>query len=391
MVDFEYIALTLSSMTSIPIRLYREGSFVKVCHSVKFRPDLALLEEPNIFRSTAAVSYYMTPECLIYGLFRAKDAPVCLVLGPVSHIPIDRVTAQNILRSIGESPARAGELMQYLKTIPSYPLNNFLQILCSLAYMINGEKLDVADFLLEDVPAPSPPIPERSPHEFPKEQEGHNTYGLEQTLLSLVEYGRPEELEAFFRMPVTGRPGTMAHDALRQQKNLIIVTATLYSRAAIRGGLDYETALSLSDMYIQKAELLNDYETLFRMMSQMILDYARRVQRVKCMDSPRSLVRSVRQYILSHIHEKITTEDLARALGRNRSYLSTSFQEETGMTLTDFIARTRIDEAKRLLTVTDKPLKDIACQLGFSSQSYFQNVFKKLEGITPAAYRSGRK
>ncbi len=387
MLDYEYMALNLANLAAVPVRLYRQGKFVGVYHTNKFKPDLAIIEEPNIFKSKASVSYYLTPEFLLYGLFRVKEDPVCMVLGPVSQLPVDRKTAQQILLSIGESPARYAELQHYLGSIPSYPLSNFLQILCSIAYSVNGERISVGELLMPEVAGPLPDMPMPMPQ---AETQGHNTYDLEVTLLSYIEHGRPDELEQLYRMPVTGRAGTMAQDALRQQKNLIVVTATLASRAAIRGGMDPETALTLSDVYIQKAELINSYEGLIALSTQLTLDYANRVADLRCGDSNRKLIRSVRQYILSHIDQKITTEALAEAVGRSRSYLSTFFKEETGFGLSDYITRTKIEEARRLLRATDKPLRAIGDHLGFSSQSHFQNVFKKVTGVTPLEYRTGK-
>ncbi len=385
MIDYPYMALTLANLSSIPVRLYRDGSFTGLFHSSKFKPDLALLEEPNIFKNTASVSYYMTEEFLFYGLFRVKNEDVSMVLGPVAQIPVDRAAAKRILLSIGESPARVQELLSYLRTIPSYPLRNFLQILCSFAYFLNGEKLSVGDILLEDLPELG--IGEQAPAPAEDRSTGHNTYALEQMLLSCIEHGRPEELETLFKLPATGRAGTMAQDALRQQKNLLIVTATLCSRAAIRGGLDPEAAFALSDLYIQKAELLGSYEGLSKLSLQMTLDYARRVADLQCGDTGRRIIRDARQHILRHINERITTEQLAAAVGRNRTYLCACFKEETGMSVNDYITRIKMDEAKRLLQFTGKPLHAIAEHLGYSSQSYFQNVFKKTVGATPMAYR----
>ena len=51
----------------------------------------------------------------------------------------------------------------------------------------------------------------------------------------------------------------------------------------------------------------------------------------------------------------------------------------------------KVVEAKRLLEISDKSLEQIAAYLGFSSQSHFQNAFRKHTGITPGAYRSQRK
>ncbi len=385
------MARSLANLSSIPVRLYRDGKFAGLFHNSKFKPDLAILEEPNIFRSKASVSYYMTEEFLIYGLFRVKREDVAMVLGPIAQLPVDRARAGRILLSIGESPARIQELQNYLRSIPTYPLRNFLQILCTFAYFLNEEKWTIGDLLLEDLPDPPLDIPQEPPQTQPEYQTSHNTYDLEKELLSYIEHGRPDALEQLFQMPATGRAGTMAHDTLRQQKNLLIVIATLSSRAAIRGGMDPEAAFGLSDVYIQKAELMNSYEGLTKLYAQITMDYAKKVADLQCGEHSRKLIRAARQYVLEHINTRITTEELARALGRNRSYLCAYFKEETGMTVNDYITGIKMDEARRLLRYSKKPLREIAEQLGYSSQSYFQNVFKKVVGMTPLAYRTGQQ
>ncbi len=385
MLDHAYMALTLANLSSIPVRLYRDGKFTGLFHSSKFKPDLAILEEPNIFSSTASVSYYMTEEFLFYGLFRLKNEDVAMVLGPVAQLPVDRARAGRILLSIGESPSRAAELQTYLRSIPSYPLRNFLQILCAFAYFLNGEKLSIGDTLASELALPESDALPRQADTPPTA--GHNTYALEQQLLSCITHGRPDEMEKLFQLPATGRAGTMAQDTVRQQKNLLIVTATLSSRAAIQGGLDPETAFGLSDLYIQKAELMGSIEGLMKLSAQMTMDYARRVAQLQCGDTNRKIIRDVRQYILEHIHERITTQQLAEAVARNRTYLCACFQEETGLSLGAYITQIKLNEAKRLLQVTDKPLHAIAEHLGYATQSYFQKVFKKHVGTTPLEYR----
>ena len=57
------------------------------------------------------------------------------------------------------------------------------------------------------------------------------------------------------------------------------------------------------------------------------------------------------------------------------------------MTVNEFITKMKIDEAKRLLEHTDRPISAISEALAYSSQSYFQNVFKKVTGMTPNEFR----
>jgi AraC-like DNA-binding protein len=384
--DYSYLANALSTLAALPVRLYRNGHFCGLYHHTKFKPDLAILEEPNIFRSEENVSYYMDENFLYYGLFRMKKDDAALLIGPVSRLPVTTHTAAVILRAMGEPASRAKELRDYFSTIPSYPLRTFLQILCTVNYFINGEKTDVGQLLLgEDLTLPEPPVAQQAP-----DAELHNTMDFEEVMLSHVEHGRTADIEAMFRGAAAGRAGTMASDTLRQQKNLLICTATLVTRAAIRGGLNREQAFALSDLYIQKAELMTDPLSLTRLNAQMVLDFTRRVEAEQTGIHHSKLVRKVRDYVLSHLSQPITTAELSKAAGMNRTYLCKLLSSETGLTVNQYVMHLKMAEAKRLMDLTPKTISEIADYLGFSSQSYFQKVFKKQTGLTPLAYRTGK-
>lgn len=138
-IDYEYLAASLSSLAGLPVRLYRDGEFAGLYHHTKFKPDLAILEEEHIFANPGNVSYYMDENFLYYGLFRAERRAVALIIGPVAHSPVNHTLAVRILRAMGENIGRAGELTDYFSAIPAYPLRNFLQILCTVNYFLNGE------------------------------------------------------------------------------------------------------------------------------------------------------------------------------------------------------------------------------------------------------------
>ena len=382
--DYGYLAYSLSSLAGLPVRLYQNGTFQGFYHHTKFKPDLAIWEEPNIFKSQDSVSYYMDESFLYYGLFRVKKDAVALLIGPVSQTPVNAAAAVKILRSMGEPTSRTKELVDYFSTIPGYPLRTFLQILCTVNYFINGEKRDVAQLLLgEEVSLPEQPAPQ---HAY--ETQMHNTMDFERIMLSHVEHGRTADMEAMFRGVAAGQAGTMASDTLRQQKNLLICVATLVTRAAIRGGLNWEQAFALSDMYIQKAELMTDVLSLTRLNAQMVLDFTERVAAEKIGIHHAALVRKARDYILSHIGELVTTEALSRELGMNRTYLCKLFAEETGLTIKQYVTQIKMEEAIRLMDITSKSTAEIAEYLGYSSQSHFQRVFKMHTGMTPGEYRS---
>ena len=101
--------------------------------------------------------------------------------------------------------------------------------------------------------------------------------------------------------------------------------------------------------------------------------------------SPR-LVRMM-TYIEEHLTEKIELADIADYVGISRTYASAVFREELGLTISEFILKERLLEAKRMLRDTDLTVANIADRLAFCSQSYFTKNFTEAEGMTPVEYR----
>lgn len=161
----------------------------------------------------------------------------------------------------------------------------------------------------------------------------------------------------------------------------------VYSTYAVSGGLDYDTAMTLADYYIQRAEMASDRNTLMILHKNMLKTYTRMVAEKRSNNAESALVNKVRIYVEGHLTEKISGQALAEALGLNRAYLSAQFKRETAIELNEYIHRMKIDEASRLLVVTDMPIAAVATRLGFSSQSYFQSIFKKVTGMNPSEYR----
>lgn len=78
---------------------------------------------------------------------------------------------------------------------------------------------------------------------------------------------------------------------------------------------------------------------------------------------------------------------MAEAAGLCESHFKAMFKKVTGIPPADYIARKRVDHAKKLLAQTDKSVTDLAFACGFSSSQYFATVFKRYAGVTPSAFR----
>ena len=84
-----------------------------------------------------------------------------------------------------------------------------------------------------------------------------------------------------------------------------------------------------------------------------------------------------------------TREKMAELLGTNRTYLSQTINEQTGLTFTHYMNKYRIEEARRILAdpQDDTPIKAIAADLGFSSVTTFYTLFKAAVRMSPDQYR----
>lgn len=93
------------------------------------------------------------------------------------------------------------------------------------------------------------------------------------------------------------------------------------------------------------------------------------------------------QYISMNYDQDLTLDSIARYLYVNPSYLSHVFRKVTGDTLTAYINKRRIHQARYYLSSTTLRITRIAELVGFNSAPYFNVVFKTYEGCTPQAYR----
>ncbi len=391
--DLHYLCTVIGNLSGIPIRLYDGKELVFYYSFVKLPKDPVELCRDDIGQIKESVGYYATKRFNYYGIVNFDTQKI--IIGPTRQTANTDQELRAMAFQLDVPPEETEDFVIGMKSIIRMPLESVMQILCTLNYVLNGEKLtlqDIAIYDSEQTIISKDSIARRDAQAYTTDnvpvQDVHNTFELEQTVMTIVRKGDTAALREWVRSAPAVRGGIVAAEQLRQQKNTFIVSATLASRAAIRGGVDVDEAFSLSDAYIQKCELLNSPDKIMNLQYHMILEFTQRVERIRLGKRPAKLVRDVANYIQHHLSEPITVEDIARELYLSRPYLSRKFIEETGESLTDFILKEKTEEAKRLLRYSDKSLTAIGNYLGFSSQGHFSRVFKKYTGCTPGEYRA---
>lgn len=104
-------------------------------------------------------------------------------------------------------------------------------------------------------------------------------------------------------------------------------------------------------------------------------------------ESNSPLTTKVIKYIDEHYKEEIRLKDIAAATKISIYYLSHVFKADVGFSPMQYVILRRIGEAQSLLINTDLNITHVATIVGYNNSNYFQNVFRKLFGITPGEYR----
>ncbi len=94
-------------------------------------------------------------------------------------------------------------------------------------------------------------------------------------------------------------------------------------------------------------------------------------------------------YIAQHYLEKISVDDIGKAVGLHPNYAMSLFQKTFGTTLVDYLTHHRVSHAQRLLATTDEKIVDVAFGSGFASISRFNEAFRRICGCSPREYRVG--
>lgn len=93
------------------------------------------------------------------------------------------------------------------------------------------------------------------------------------------------------------------------------------------------------------------------------------------------------RYIRKHIHEPITIDELTQLCFLSKDHFIRLFKKEMLTTPTQYINQKKIERAQLILLTSNQSIKDIAYNLSFEDVSYFNRLFKKYTGVTPAKYK----
>ena len=307
-----------------------------------------------------------------------------LVIGPIRMGELTESDIDALMAKFELPKALRDHISRFLLGTPVMPHENFLMLLSLFNLALNGSVVPISDILAG---GPLKDTPKEDYIDTVDIVQPRTSGEYEETIRYLIRNGMVDEIEKLRFENYQGVVGQLGPSQMRSLKNSLIILNSMCLRAAISGGLDTETAYTLGELYVQRIENTQTLTELGKLSQTIKRDYCRRVKQLSAPKIDNLYVLRSAEYVQKHIYERVTARELAEKAGISPEYLSTLFSEHLKCSIPQYIARQKILEAKKLLRFTEKPLSEIAALLNFSSQSYFQAQFKKIRGITPAAYR----
>lgn len=214
----------------------------------------------------------------------------------------------------------------------------------------------------------------------------HSPFFLEQKVCRCITEGKEQQAIEKLKQINNLNRATLAEEPIRSLKNSLIASCTLFTRAAINGGISPDDAFTLSDSYIQEIERTDSILVLNTLEEKMVRGFSSMIKTINLFRYSKTILYVI-QYINDHITEKLAVPKLAELVYVHPNYLSSLFKKETGKSISDYIKSRRVEEAKYFIRYSSSSFADIAEFYRFSSQSHFIKVFKDCTGMTPGQYK----
>lgn len=162
--------------------------------------------------------------------------------------------------------------------------------------------------------------------------------------------------------------------------------------------IKFELLLFLQENYLNQEELwteeLMEKELLIHQSRKKCLEWElEAIERTQVVWQNRTqendTIGAIKKYIQENLENRITRELIAEKIHFSGDYISRIFKKETGISLNEYITEQKVEYAKQLIREENESIGNIAVRLGYSSFSYFSDIFKRNTGCLPSEYKKG--
>ena len=147
-IDLEYLCRVIGNLAGIPIRIYHQQQQVYFYSVVDFPADPVLPYLNNVFTITDQIGYFTTPYFNYYGIVRSGEYSI--VIGPSRQTQMSDRDMRELAFACDVPSAHTEEFISAMKSLVQMPLGSIVQILCTMNYVLNGEKRSLEDVTIYD-------------------------------------------------------------------------------------------------------------------------------------------------------------------------------------------------------------------------------------------------
>ena len=166
----------------------------------------------------------------------------------------------------------------------------------------------------------------------------------------------------------------------------VIELTSCLTRAAIEDNLLLEPLIECNHAWTERLIEADSLEDMSRALTLALDEFMEGVY-LQGMNRSNKHVQKAMEHIGRHFGQHIALDSLAARLGLSSGRLAHLIKDYTGRTFVQILHEVRVRHAQKLLLHTSKSCTDIAYETGFSDQSYFIRIFRRLTGTTPLRYR----
>lgn len=211
---------------------------------------------------------------------------------------------------------------------------------------------------------------------------------IEQRMINLVKSGNQNEVRKLLSQINTEVIASLKSSSDRMKPLLYDISATVYKLvqdvSQLHGGekvLDY-------DEFLEHLITFYTFDEAFGYITQTLLDICESVNKQK-----RSHNTELKDSIIAYIQEnfmdgRLCLASVADQYQINEVYLSQFFKEQTGENFSGYLERVRMNLARELLIEDKLTVEEIARQVGYLNSNTFYKAFKRIEGVSPRAFKN---
>lgn len=320
------------------------------------------------------------------GLFKGA-----LVGGPIHMNIPDSFLVDEIICANNFDIQSRGKLQAYLNAVPVVEpekvryLSDMIHIMCRDIMSEESRSISERKRFYKDQAEISESIQYIKSLEYPGHISEYYPMELENELVERVKRGDKNGSRTILN-ELLGRVLFSAGSNLEITKARVLELMFVLSRAAVEGGGNLEMIFGLKYKYLNEVYMLSTVEELCQWIVKVLERFTDCIFTVNKVNGSSIIKKSV-SYINENYMDDISLDSTAEHVYLSTAYFSRLFKKEMGMNFIDYLNKVRIEESKKYLADLRMSLSQIAHMSGFTDQSYYNKVFKKIEGISPGQFR----